>query len=79
MIRTEFGIIDGWWSRLVLFKTYFHSLKRPGFGLARWGVTLIPPESLPAFQEIVLSDKRLKNRCYNRHFTWNLCILYGQR
>ena len=51
--------IDDWWDKLVLLKTYFHSLKRPEFGLARWGITLIPPESLPAFQEIVLSDKRL--------------------
>lgn len=51
--------IDDWWDKLVLLKTYFHSLDRPEFGLARWGITLIPPESLPAFQEIVLSDKRI--------------------
>lgn len=52
--------IDDWWNKLLLLKTYFHSLSRPEFGLARYGITLIPPESLPAFQEIVLSDKRLK-------------------
>lgn len=52
--------IDDWWNKLLLLKTYFHSLNRPEFGLARYGITLIPPESLPAFQEIVLSDKRLK-------------------
>ena len=52
--------IDEWWNKLLLLKTYFHSLNRPEFGLARYGITLIPPESLPAFQEIVLSDKRLK-------------------
>lgn len=52
--------IDDWWNKLLLLKTYFHSLGRPEFGLARYGITLIPPESLPAFQEIVLSDKRLK-------------------
>ena len=52
--------IDDWWDRLVLMRTYFHSLDRPEFGLARWGITLIPPESLPVFQEIVLSDKRMK-------------------
>lgn len=52
--------INDWWDRLVLMKTYFHNLKRPATGLARWGVTLIPPESLPQFQEIVLSDRRLR-------------------
>ena len=52
--------IDDWWARLVLMKTYFHCYSRPEFGLARYGVTLIPPESLPAFQEIVLSEPRLK-------------------
>lgn len=51
--------IDDWWDELVLLKTYFHSLDRPEFGLARWGITLIPPETLPAFQEIVLSDRRI--------------------
>ena len=29
------------------------------FGIARYGITLIPPESLPGFQEIVLSDRRI--------------------
>lgn len=52
--------IDDWWNKLLLLKTYFHSLNRPELGLARYGITLIPPESLPAFQEIVLSDTRLK-------------------
>ena len=52
--------IDDWWNKLLLLKTYFHNLNRPEFGLARYGITLIPPESLPAFQEIVLSDKRIK-------------------
>lgn len=51
--------INDWWNRLSLMKTYFHSLNRPSFGLARWGVTLIPPESLNEFQDIVLSDKRI--------------------
>lgn len=52
--------IDDWWNKLLLLKTYFHSLNRPEFGLARYGITLIPPESLPVLQEIVLSDKRMK-------------------
>lgn len=51
--------IDIWWEQLVLLKTYFHSLARPAFGLARWGITLIPPESLAGFQYIVLNDKHI--------------------
>jgi len=51
--------IDDWWDRLTMMKTYFHTMNRPSFALARWGVTLIPPESLPIFQDIVISDKRI--------------------
>lgn len=51
--------IDDWWDRLCVMRTYFHSLNRPEFGLARYGITLIPPKSLLAFQEIVLSDRRI--------------------
>ena len=51
--------IEDWWDKLVLLKTYFHNLNRPDFGLARWGITLIPPESLPAFQEGVIADRRM--------------------
>jgi len=58
--------IDGWWDKLVLLKTYFHSLDRPEFGLARWGITLIPPESLSNFQEIVLSDRRINEDIHLR-------------
>lgn len=34
-------------------------MDRPDTALARFGVTLIPPESLPAFQKIILQDKRI--------------------
>lgn len=37
--------IEDWWDKLALLKTYFHNLNRPDFGLARWGISLIPPES----------------------------------
>lgn len=53
--------IEDWWDKLALLKTYFHNLNRPDFGLARWGITLIPPESLPAFQEIVIADRRINS------------------
>ncbi|SQI40924.1 Uncharacterised protein [Leminorella richardii] len=51
--------IDDWWDSLTSMQTYFHSISRPSYGLARWGVTLIPPDSLIQFQHIVLSDSRL--------------------
>ena len=51
--------IEDWWDKLALLKTYFHNLSRPDFGLARWGITLIPPESLPAFQEVLIADRRM--------------------
>ncbi len=59
--------IDDWWDKLVFLKTYFHSLDRPEFGLARWGITLIPPESLPCFHEIVLLDKRINKDAHLRN------------
>lgn len=54
-------IINKWWNDLVLVKTYFHCYDNPGYALARWGVTLIPPESLENFYEIVAKDKRSKS------------------
>lgn len=53
--------LNDWWGDLSLIKTYFHSYSRPGLSLARWGVTLIPPESLEAFYSIVLKDKQSKS------------------
>lgn len=53
--------IDDWWPKLSIMKTFFHNLNRPSLGLARYGVTLIPPESLVIFQDIVLSDERIKD------------------
>ena len=54
------GYLDDWWYRLELIPTFFHTLDRPELGLARYGITLIPPESLPALEEIVLSDRRIQ-------------------
>ncbi len=51
--------INDWWEQLTQINTYFHCLSRPANALARWGVTLIPPESLPALLKIVQGDKRL--------------------
>lgn len=50
--------LDDWWPRLTQMRTFYHSLSRPGTALARWGVTLIPPESLPVFLSAVTADAR---------------------
>ena len=41
---------------------------------ARWGITLIPPESLPSFQEIVITDKRM-----GRYMLSGLCFRFRRR
>lgn len=51
--------INDWWERLTTMKTFHQNLKNPGFGLDRWGITIIPPASLRTLQDIVLSDKRI--------------------
>ena len=60
-ISIDDDFINDWWSNLVLIKTYHHSYNRPDFALARWGVTLIPPESVEQFHNIVATDKRSKS------------------
>jgi len=54
------GYIDDWWEKLGTMKTYLHRMNRPGYALSRWGVTLIPPGSLPIFLEIVSADSRIE-------------------
>ena len=48
-------IINTWWDKLLNMKSYFHEYSRPSTALARWGVTLIPPESLDLFHNIIMS------------------------
>ena len=60
-VAVDDDYINDWWNRLELLKTYFHCYNRPEQALARWGVTLIPPESLESFYEIVAADKRSKS------------------
>jgi len=59
-IAIDDDILNDWWNELTLIKTYFHCYNRPNFALARWGVTLIPPESIAAFYNIVSTDKSSK-------------------
>lgn len=43
--------------QLSIIKTYFHSLERPEFGFAYYGFTIIPPESLSLFYDVVTSSR----------------------
>lgn len=45
---------------LSAMKTYFHSFSRSEFGLAYYGITIIPPESLSLFYDIVTSLEYFK-------------------
>lgn len=53
--------IDDWWPELIKMNTYFSSLNIPRKGLARDGITLIPPESLSIFENIVKNDNRINS------------------
>lgn len=45
---------------LAIMKTYYLFLTRPNFGLAYHGITIIPPQSLSFFLEVILSNKKIK-------------------
>ncbi|WP_434779090.1 toxin-antitoxin system YwqK family antitoxin [Neisseria sp. Ec49-e6-T10] len=48
-------VIDGWWKSLSTMKSYYFCYSRPEKGLNRYGVTLIPPESLDLLYDIVVN------------------------
>ena len=55
--------LNDWWealSRIDTFNVYTKGVLQPQKALSRWGTTVIPPTSLPALLEIVLSDRRSK-------------------
>jgi len=54
-ISIDDDIIGKLVEQLSIIKTYFHSFTRPNDGLAYWGITIIPPESLSLFYEVVTS------------------------
>lgn len=51
--------INDWWDSLLMIQTYNMSLEQPQWALSRCGITLIPPESLPALLSIISQDKRI--------------------
>ncbi|PDY43822.1 short-chain dehydrogenase [Bacillus pseudomycoides] len=59
-ISIDDDIIENLLKSLSTMKTYFRSLKRPEYGLAYSGITIIPPESLSQFLDAVISCKDMK-------------------
>ena len=53
--------INDWWDTLLHIDTFHvfdeHTLQ-PQKALSRWGISVIPPSSLPVLLDIVTSDKR---------------------
>ncbi|UQZ36871.1 short-chain dehydrogenase [Paenibacillus sp. PK3_47] len=54
-------IINNIAGNLSNMRTFFHSFDRPEHGLAYYGITLIPPESLSLFYNAVTSSLCYKN------------------
>ena len=52
--------IDVWWDQLQKMPSFSICLSKPGVALDRWGVTIIPPESLWILKDIVCNDSRIK-------------------
>ncbi|MCP3742770.1 short-chain dehydrogenase [Rossellomorea sp. BNER] len=59
-ISVDDAIINSVNEHLSIMKTYFHSFNRPEFGLAYFGITIIPPESLSLFFYVVTSSGDFK-------------------
>lgn len=56
--------LDDWWSDLLNIDTlnvYAKGLLQSQKGLSRWGITIIPPTSLPDFLNIVRNDRRYQS------------------
>lgn len=52
-VSIDDDILNDWAEDFREVKTYYHCFSRPETGFARYGITLIPPESLAAFIGIV--------------------------
>ena len=53
--------LNDWWDSLLCintFNVYNEHILQLQKALSRWGITIIPPSSLPALLDIVTSDKR---------------------
>jgi len=54
--------LNDWWDDLKDIKTYFHCYNRPETALARWRITLIPPESLEQLIAVILAKTAVEYR-----------------
>jgi len=59
-IAVDDDIVNNLIKPLSIMKSYWHSFSHPEFGLDHWGITLIPPESLDLFFEVILKSKDFK-------------------
>ena len=53
--------MNDWWDALLhidTFNVYAPHILHPQKALSRWGITIIPPYSLPGLLDVVCSDKR---------------------
>ncbi|MDF9825375.1 hypothetical protein M2475_001830 [Breznakia sp. PF5-3] len=57
VIKISDDFVNEWVSNLEKIPTFWHNLNRPNEGLARYGVTLIPPKSLLEFLNVVIKDE----------------------
>ena len=56
-ITVDDDIINDMGEQLNTLDIYWHSRKRPEKGLAYWGISLIPPETLPDFLDVLESQE----------------------
>lgn len=56
-VSIDDDIIHCLWEQLSVMKIYFHSFKRPEYGLVTYGVTMIPPTLLALFCELVTTSR----------------------
>ncbi|MDF9825530.1 hypothetical protein M2475_001977 [Breznakia sp. PF5-3] len=56
-VKISDDFVNEWVSNLKKMPTFWHNLNRPNEGLARYGVTLIPPKSLLEFLNVVIKDE----------------------
>lgn len=53
--------VNDWWDGLSGLKCYNMSLAQPQMGLSRWGITLLPPQSLSGFLAIIEGERRYRS------------------
>lgn len=59
-ISVDDELINSLSEQLSIMKTYYHLFDRPEYGLAYWGITIIPPESLLLFYDVVSTSPYFK-------------------